>query len=520
VTELTLAIEPSICSLSQHHRPHSNLTSTRHASTPYIEARTTAASHTRAAILVNIGVRVELELARVHHYRSNNSTRESCITTLKEIHRTNKVLIVADNVSAEFGGEAFLPLHYFEILRERGIDAHLLTHIRRRDEICELFPDELERIHYVADRPIQQRIWKLSDHMPTVVHEFTLAALSNFIQQHDMRNEAKRLVQRLGITVVHQPTPVTPRMPSAIYDVGAPVVIGPMNGNMEFPAGFGRFRTPMQRAIVHTVRQISELANIMTPGKRRAAALLVANDRTEEGLPACCAGVPVREIVENGVNLDRFTKVERQPRVTNTLRLAFLGRLVDWKGVELLLEALVGIDNVVLDILGDGQERASLEAKAAVLGLKNVNFKGFVPQELAAVHLETVDALVLPSLYECGGAVVLEAMAKSLPVIATRWGGPADYLDDTCGILVSPTNRDEFIRGLRAAIVKLANDPVLCVQLGKAGRDKIDTKYNWDHKIDQILDVYRDVVAANDNARAAPYHAREYAFRARASGAE
>jgi glycosyltransferase involved in cell wall biosynthesis len=215
----------------------------------------------------------------------NNSTRERSITTLKETQRTNKVLIVADNVSARFGGEAFLPLHYFEVLRERGVDTHLLTHIRRRDEICELFPDELERIHYVADRPIQQRIWKLSGHMPTVVHEFTLAAVSNFIQQHDMRSEAKRLVKQLGITVV---------------------------------------------------------------------------------------------------------------------------------------------DNVVLDILGDGQERASLETKAAVLGLKNVSFVGFVPQELAAVYLETVDTLVLPSLYECGGAVVLEAMAKSLPVIATRWGGPAD----------------------------------------------------------------------------------------------
>ena len=88
-----------------------------------------------------------------------------------------------------------------------------------------------------------------------------------------------------------------------------------------------------------------------------------------------------------------------------------------------------------LHIIGDGGIRSQLEALAGELGLGDrVVFHGFVPQDQCASLLAGIDALLLPSLYECGGAVVLEAMAMGLPVIATKWGGPADYLDEKTGI--------------------------------------------------------------------------------------
>jgi glycosyltransferase involved in cell wall biosynthesis len=53
----------------------------------------------------------------------------------------------------------------------------------------------------------------------------------------------------------------------------------------------------------------------------------------------------------------------------------------------------------------------------------------------------------LPSLFECGGAVVLEAMARGCQFVATAWGGPLDYLGDSCGILVQPNSREALIVG-------------------------------------------------------------------------
>jgi glycosyltransferase involved in cell wall biosynthesis len=165
--------------------------------------------------------------------------------------------------------------------------------------------------------------------------------------------------------------------------------------------------------------------------------------------------------------------------------------------VDLLLEALARLEghcSTTLDIFGDGEERGALEALARKLGLQAaVRFHGFLPQAEVAQELLGADALVLPSLAECGGAVVLEAMALGLPVIATNWGGPADYVDATCGILIEPTERDRFIVDLSDAIRALALSPAKRRALGEAGREKVISMYDWERKVDRILELYARV---------------------------
>jgi glycosyltransferase involved in cell wall biosynthesis len=80
-------------------------------------------------------------------------------------------------------------------------------------------------------------------------------------------------------------------------------------------------------------------------------------------------------------------------------------------------------------------------------------FRRLVSQADCARKLTRSDALVLPSMYECGGSVVLEAMAMEVPVIATAWGGPADYLDPSCGILVEPYSKESFVDDLSLALI-------------------------------------------------------------------
>ena len=123
-----------------------------------------------------------------------------------------------------------------------------------------------------------------------------------------------------------------------------------------------------------------------------------------------------------------------------------------------------------LHIIGDGAMRPQLESLTAELELGDrVVFHGFISQDQCASLLAGFDVLVLPSLYECGGAVVLEAMAMGLPVIATKWGGPADYLDEKTGILIEPTGRESFINEIAEAMIKLAQSPELRAST-RAGR--------------------------------------------------
>jgi len=174
--------------------------------------------------------------------------------------------------------------------------------------------------------------------------------------------------------------------------------------------------------------------------------------------------------------------------------------LVHWKAVDLLIDALeLAARRVDLElaVIGDGDRRETLENQVKRLGLQDrVIFHGFVPQHQCPALLQSSDALVLPSLYECGGAVVLEAMAMGLPVLATRWGGPADYLDEETGVLVDPTTETQFIEDLADGLVRLAQSPDLRRKLGAAGRKRVEEHYDWERKIDKIIEIYRGVGTA------------------------
>lgn len=205
-------------------------------------------------------------------------------------------------------------------------------------------------------------------------------------------------------------------------------------------------------------------------------------------------------MIENGVDLSVWSPPESALPSVGPLRIVFVGRLIDCKAVDLLLESLRSLVSTTparLVVAGDGRLRSSLERRAAELGLADfVEFVGWLSQNACADLLRRSDVLILPSLHECGGAVVLEAMATALPVVVADWGGPADYVDETCGILVAPTSREEFVSGMTSALDRLARSPELRRQLGRAGRERILREYDWDEKIDRLLEVYEPLVRA------------------------
>jgi glycosyltransferase involved in cell wall biosynthesis len=399
------------------------------------------------------------------------------------------VCIVAENASLRFGGEASLPLHYFGRLRARGVDAWLVVHARTQAELEALFPNEKGRILFIQDRWFHKLIWKLSWYLPRRLAEATFGTLMLLVNQYMQRRLVRNLVATSQVDVVHQPIPVSPRAPSFLFRLGVPVVIGPMNGGMEYPPAFRGAESWLTRLFIAMARRSANLVNRVIPGKTFANILLVANQRTRLALPSHIKG-DVLELPENGVDLNlwsvRFQTWERRSR------FIFVGRLVDWKRLDLAIRALSHVPMAQLEIIGDGPMREEWTALAARLGLgSRISFVGWLPQSECALHLQSAIALLLPSVYECGGAVVLEAMAAAIPVIATAWGGPADYIDETCGILVAPSSIQAVISGFAAGMQRLIDFPAVQQELGECGRRRVEEQFDWDKKIDLILQVYR-----------------------------
>lgn len=404
--------------------------------------------------------------------------------------RLPRVCIVAEHASTRFGGEAILPVHYFRLLRQRGADCHLVVHERTRAELDVLFPDETDRIHYIPDLWIHKLLFRLSTLLPRRISEASFGLLIQLVTQFCQRSVVRGLVNEAKIDLVHQPIPVAPRFPSAMSGLHVPVVIGPLNGGMDYPAAFRSSESAWSRAAVNFARVFANIGNRLIPGKLQASAVLVANERTREALPEGIQGAVI-DVVENGIDLNLWHDINDHD-LSGPPRFVFMGRLVDWKALDVVLEAVARVPQVELDVIGDGPMRAAWTALAGKLGIADrIHFLGWQQQQACAERMKSALALVLPSVYECGGAVVLEAMAMARPVIATNWGGPADYLDAHCGILVEPTSREAMIDGFAQAMQQLNEDRALAQQLGQNGKRRAQDLFDWNRKIDRILEIYR-----------------------------
>jgi glycosyltransferase involved in cell wall biosynthesis len=411
-----------------------------------------------------------------------------------------RALIVAEHASFKFGGEAILPAHYFKGLRERGIECWLITHSRTRPELEEAFPNDQSRIFYLPDTLLVKALYRLGKPLPARLNYLTLEWLMRMLTQRQARRLARRLVRDLGINIVHQPIPVSPKEPSLLRRLGAKLVIGPMNGGMTFPPDYVDYDSRLVRAFKKGAGLLVPVIHRLLPGKREAELLLVANARTQAALPRCMG--KVRTLVENGVDLNLW-QVRGYPDAPEAsgapTSFLFAGRLVDWKGVDILLDATsraAAQAPLRLEIVGDGKLRQSLEARAAELKLSDsITFSGWLSQAELARHMAASDVFVLPSLRECGGAVVLEAMASALPTIAVNWGGPGDYLNAGTGILLPPAARPDLVRSLSDVMIELARDPLRRKTLGLAARQKVEREFSWTQKIDQMIEIYQDLLA-------------------------
>lgn len=183
-------------------------------------------------------------------------------------------------------------------------------------------------------------------------------------------------------------------------------------------------------------------------------------------------------VIPNGVRVPASPTI-RHPRANRPIRLLFVGRLAGNKGVGDLLAA-VGILNsrglgeqVHLDIAGAGPLLAQLKQTTRE---PNVRLWGKVSDEQLDALYRDADVFVLPTLFEGMPTVVLEAMARSLPVLVTDVGATRELVDDSNGKIIAKRNP----AGLAADIRRfLELPPHVLVQLGYSGYLRAKNRFDW-----------------------------------------
>lgn len=247
-------------------------------------------------------------------------------------------------------------------------------------------------------------------------------------------------------------------------------------------------------------KQFPFLAPLLRRIVRASSAVTAISSYTAERLKRQVPGVKPA-IIPFGAAVD--APAEPPPYTWDGSRpfeLLFVGRLVERKGVHLLLDALATLlagRDVVLHVVGDGPDREPLEEQARRLGLGVCAvFHGFVSKEELETRLTSCDAFVLPAVVDSKGdteglgVVLIEAMTHARPVIASAAGGIVDIVrDGRNGFLVPPGDAP----ALADAIGRMMDDPAAARAFGLQGREDAAAGFSWDVIADRLAAIYRRV---------------------------
>lgn len=203
----------------------------------------------------------------------------------------------------------------------------------------------------------------------------------------------------------------------------------------------------------------------------------------------------VDSLIINNMVTNQFFESRRHIRKDNSFRFIAVGGLRRIKRFDLLVEAFSLCHfplNVSLEIVGEGEERHLIETKiheynvyrqVKLLGLKT-------PKEVNDLLCQS-DCFVLSSKLETFSIVLIEAMAKGLPVIATRCGGPETFVRPKDGILVPKENVEEFAKAMKYMVDHYQDynaDEI---------RQYCQDNFSQDVIADKIIDVYKQVLNKN-----------------------
>lgn len=411
-----------------------------------------------------------------------------------------RVLLIAEEANPEWVSVPLVGWAHSRAIAQLA-DTHVVTQLRNRDAFLRAGLGEHD-FTAIDNEAVARRLWQLGQLLRGGKDKgwTTLTALKSIAY----RSFEKQVWARFGAAirarkfdVVHRITPLSPAVPSRLATwcrkAGVPFVLGPLNGGVPWPRGFDRERR-REREWLSYVRALHRLLPGYRSTRRDAAALLVGSRETWNQVHPRwrdrCVYLP-----ENAVDPARFAvHAPREPRSPGPLRIAFLGRLVPLKGVDILLEASAGLlrsGKAVLEILGDGPERASLESRARELGIDaSVRFAGWIPHGDVAARLGTADVLGFPSFREFGGGVVLEAMALGVVPVVLDHGGPGELVSKRCGIAIPMGTRAEITMRFRDALERLAGDQMRLESMAEACRLRVARSFTWEAKARQVLAVY------------------------------
>ena len=391
---------------------------------------------------------------------------------------------------------------------ERGVGWNVAREVAKRHEVwvltrpdeskavieAELADNPVPNLHFVYfTLPFWQDSMRLGQSGAMQIHYYLWQIQAYFV--------ARRLHKDIGFDVIHHVTFVKYSAPSLLSFLPVPFIWGPVGGGESAPPKFWKdfsLRARFYELARDLVRNIGERDPLVALTIRNSAVVRATTDDTAKRLYRMGASqvqiVPEVGLLDEEIAvLNRCSLPSCQP-----IRFISMGRLLHWKGFHLGIQAFAKakLTDAEYWLVGDGPELSNLQYLAQDCGVAHqVKFWGRLPREDTLERLGESHVLVHPSLHDSGGWVCIEAMAAGRPVICLNLGGPAIQVTEQTGFKVSAKEPEQAIHEMATAMQKLAHNPDLWEQMGKAGRQQVNENFNWKVVGERLNNVYQEAVA-------------------------
>lgn len=422
--------------------------------------------------------------------------------TQKNFSPKPRLLLSAYQCAPEMGSTSHIGWQWYSRLAKR-IPVTLITHIRNQSALQKVgAPFPHSEIVFIDTEYFAGPLYRsLSKFFPKSEYAVSLLSFADFYFYDTLavKQMKKRQQAGEGWDIIHQVTPVSPKSITRLHTLNCPVVLGPWNGGLTLPLAFPKVIL-QDTNWMYPLRHLGNLVEFFWQSLPHASVILTATQATFSSIPKKFHS-RCQHFLENGVDLELFTPAPwpAPPSSSQPLQIVFVGRLVAFKGMPMLLEAIARLKNyrpLQLNIVGRGPREREWKELATRLDLDQiVTWHGAADHAQVVRQLHQAHVLCLPSVRESGGSVLLEAMACARPVLAVDYGGPGEIIDERVGRVVPSQGTATVIKGLMDGLNDIFEHPEVWKKRGEMARQRAETLYSWEAKIDQALVIYRNLLA-------------------------
>lgn len=375
--------------------------------------------------------------------------------------KKKKILLSAYACEPNKGSEPGVGWNWAIQLSKMGHNVTIVTRRNNKkmieENLNEFIPLKKENFYYFDLPNIIQKIKKK---IPGGIHFYY------YLWQYFIYKKLKKESFINEIEIIHHITFGVFRIPSFLWKFNKKFIFGPVGGYELMPKGIFK-ELSLTNMVIESLRILSNFFFIKFDKNLKKCVensnfFFVKSTETKKNLKKIYNKKIIQKF-EIGTGTNFYFK--RKKHNKSRIKILYVGRLLYWKGVDILIDAFnlaikknVGL---TLTICGKGEEIKRLKKKSYELKINNKT--KFITSKNSKIRkiYNSHDLLVFPSSHDSSGNVLLEALSSSMPVICLDTGGPADIINDTCGIKIpvkNKYNKDFYIKKISREIVKLCKD--------------------------------------------------------------